>query len=335
MVACSWLLFLISLASFATSAPTTISDRGVIDDLGKLASDEADALNTLVKTGIQTLTELLDALSTGQIEQNGLEGIVNTTGANATATNVNGTVTKAATACPDIAVLFARGTTEPGNMGFLTGPPFTTALQNYANGSSIAIQGIDYPADVAGFKAGGSSLGATTMADLTNATMAACPSAKVVLSGYSQGAQVVRKACTMLGAATAAGLNSVVMFGDPGNGTSVPGVDAARVFTACHAGDNICKGGSLVLPPHLNYSSDAPAAAMFVMQKTGLGMGSADAVMQGMADIPMMSATAAAASSSSADQGLGGATTVMDLASSDAAKNGAKKGIMGMLGLGA
>jgi hypothetical protein len=226
------------------------------------------------------------------------------------ATNVTAT---AQSACPDVAVLFARGTDEPGNMGFLTGPPFTTAMQHYANGTRFAIQGIDYPATSAGFLGGGSPLGAIAMAVLANETAAACPNTKVVLSGYSQGAQVVRKACALLNnstvGATSTSLSSVVLFGDPANGTAVPGVAADRVFTACHAGDRICEGGVLVLPAHLNYSGDAPAAAMFVMQKTGLGMGSADAVLEGMGDVPMMSTMAVDANSA---VGLGQDTVVTD-----------------------
>jgi cutinase len=50
----------------------------------------------------------------------------------------------------------------------------------------------------------------------------------------------------------------------------------------------ICQGGQLVLPQHLNYSSDAPAAAMFIMQRSGLGIVSDDAVMQGMGNVPTM-----------------------------------------------
>jgi cutinase len=97
--------------------------------------------------------------------------------------------------CAAMTVLFARGTLEPGklfargretkegqgddemekmgeklltsdkgNVGILTGPPFFAALAGYMNGTGkLAIQGVDYPADIAGFLAGGSPIGATTM----------------------------------------------------------------------------------------------------------------------------------------------------------------------------
>lgn len=285
------------VTSSVYGAPTP--EAGLLGDLGGVLSKDLN-LTDIIDTGITTLASLIVALKSGQIDQNGLWGIINVNNitTNVGGANINGTRNFLSTikgdtiaGCPDVAVLFARGTNEPGNMGFLAGPPFVTALQHYTNGSEVAIQGLDYPASILELKAGGSPVGAELMAALANATRESCPDAKVVLAGYSQGAQVVRKACGFLGNATASQLNSVVLFGDPGNGTAVPGVSADRVFTACHDGDRICQGGSAVLPQHLNYSGDAPAAALFVMQKTGLGMGSSDAALDGMGDIPMMEAT--------------------------------------------
>ncbi|KAK9773622.1 putative Cutinase-domain-containing protein [Seiridium cardinale] len=297
------LVFLAGLILLITSAyAAPRPEPGLLGDLRAEISKDLN-LTEIIDTGITTLASLILALKSGQVNQNGLWGIVNINNitANAGPDNTKGTNNFLSTikgqteaGCPDIAVLFARGTKEPGNMGFLAGPPFATALQHYANGSQLAIQGVEYPANIVGFKAGGSPEGAETMAALANATREMCPSAKVVLAGYSQGAQVARKACGFLGTDAAAQLTSVVLFGDPGNGTAVPGVSADRVFTACHDGDRICGGGLAVLPQHLDYSSDAPAAALFVMQRTGLGMGGSDAVMDGMSNIPMMNATAQA-----------------------------------------
>jgi len=42
-----------------------------------------------------------------------------------------------------------------------------------------------------------------------------CPNAKIVMSGYSQGGQLVHNAAAMLPAATMAKVSSVVIFGDP------------------------------------------------------------------------------------------------------------------------
>jgi cutinase len=57
--------------------------------------------------------------------------------------------------CADLTVIFARGTTEPGNVGLLTGPPFLDALHEQLGNRSHAFQGVEYPATFAGFNANG------------------------------------------------------------------------------------------------------------------------------------------------------------------------------------
>lgn len=42
-----------------------------------------------------------------------------------------------------------------------------------------------------------------------------CPSSKVVMSGYSQGGQLVHNAAKLLPAETMAAVSAVVIFGDP------------------------------------------------------------------------------------------------------------------------
>ncbi len=39
---------------------------------------------------------------------------------------------------------------------------------------------------------------------------------------------------------------------------------ASKVDVYCHAGDNICVNGDLILIPHLTYAENAAAAAAFV-----------------------------------------------------------------------
>lgn len=45
---------------------------------------------------------------------------------------------------------------------------------------------------------------------------------------------------------------SVVIFGDPNDGDAVGSISDDRVKVICHDGDNICDGGIIVLPAHLN-----------------------------------------------------------------------------------
>lgn len=58
-----------------------------------------------------------------------------------------------------------------------------------------------------------------------------------------------------------------MIFGDPKNGDAVGDIPADKVKIICHDGDLICDGSVVVLPPHLNYQQDAPAAAQFVASK--------------------------------------------------------------------
>lgn len=63
-------------------------------------------------------------------------------------------LTKSAS-CADVTVVFARGTTEPGNVGLVTGPPFFDALKEQLGNKSLAFQGVKYPATFAGFNKNG------------------------------------------------------------------------------------------------------------------------------------------------------------------------------------
>jgi hypothetical protein len=57
--------------------------------------------------------------------------------------------------CADVTVVFARGTTEPGNVGLFAGPPFFDTLSEQLGSKSLAVQGVEYPATFAGFNQNG------------------------------------------------------------------------------------------------------------------------------------------------------------------------------------
>lgn len=54
--------------------------------------------------------------------------------------------------CKPITVIYARGTIELGNVGSITGPPFFNALEELVGEEQIAVQGVDYPANILGCK---------------------------------------------------------------------------------------------------------------------------------------------------------------------------------------
>jgi cutinase len=100
--------------------------------------------------------------------------------------------------CKPVTYIFARGTTEIGNMGSTVGPALEKALESAFGQNNVATQGVTYPADVAGAISGalspGTAQGARTMASLTQQVLSKCPDTKVILAGYSQGAEQVHGA---------------------------------------------------------------------------------------------------------------------------------------------
>lgn len=81
-------------------------------------------------------------------------------------------------------MIFARGTTEPGNVGDDVGPFFFDALTAKKPGK-IIVQGTNsYPADVWGYLGGGSDTGAADMAASVKKAAQKCPKSSIVLSGF-------------------------------------------------------------------------------------------------------------------------------------------------------
>ncbi len=67
-------------------------------------------------------------------------------------------------ACTEYTVIFARGTSEPGNVGILVGPPFFNALEPLVGKSALTIQGVnDYSASIDGYLEGGDPVGSAEM----------------------------------------------------------------------------------------------------------------------------------------------------------------------------
>ncbi|KAJ5414218.1 hypothetical protein N7509_000845 [Penicillium cosmopolitanum] len=179
-------------------------------------------------------------------------------------TGAQETYNEAGGTCKEYTVVFARGTAEPGNVGVLVGPPLFDALLDTFGDSAIAIQGVNnYAASVQGYLAGGDAAGSTEMARQIEAVKSKCPQTKLIASGYSQGCQIVHNAASKLQATTASWISSVLLFGDPKNTQPLSNIPASKVYTACHAGDDICKNGILIGPAHLTYALNVEDAAKF------------------------------------------------------------------------
>jgi cutinase len=91
-----------------------------------------------------------------------------------------------AAACPDVEVVFARGTFEPPGIG-ATGQAFVDSLLAKSAGKSVDVYAVNYPASL------DFATAADGVIDASNRVIemtANCPDTKIVLGGYSQGAAV-------------------------------------------------------------------------------------------------------------------------------------------------
>ena len=159
--------------------------------------------------------------------------------------------------CPDIEVVFARGTNDTPGVGRV-GQAFADALNAQIGGRSLTTYGVNYPASYDFLAA------ADGAADATNriSSMAAdCPSTRIVLGGYSQGAAVVDMLAGIpplgnkigeIGSAPplpgglVPNVAAVAVFGNPATKFSNPitsSVFGGKAIDLCKDGDPICSGG--------------------------------------------------------------------------------------------
>jgi hypothetical protein len=87
--------------------------------------------------------------------------------------------------CTKNIVLFARGTTETGQLGITVGPVLSYGL----SGRDWSVVGIPYDADMAGDACLGLP-GGMVAKDMINQAAKKCPNAKLFVSGYSEGGMV-------------------------------------------------------------------------------------------------------------------------------------------------
>jgi hypothetical protein len=176
--------------------------------------------------------------------------------------------------CPNVQVLFARGTGEPAGVG-QTGQAFIDSLRSRIGGKSLDVYPVDYPASHEW------STGLDGIKDASThveAMAANCPNTEMVLSGYSQGAAVMG---FVTSTAVAEGVDpatvpkpltpqvanhvaAVVLYGMPNvramNFLGQPPVVigptyAAKTIQVCVPEDPVCSDG-LSLTAHRAYAND-------------------------------------------------------------------------------
>jgi cutinase len=95
--------------------------------------------------------------------------------------------TASAANCPDVEVIFARGTNEAAGLG-LPGGAFVDSLRSKVGGRSVGTYAVNYPATYDFLAAAN---GANDASAHVQYMIGACPNTRLVLGGYSQGAAVI------------------------------------------------------------------------------------------------------------------------------------------------
>jgi cutinase len=181
--------------------------------------------------------------------------------------------------CNDIEVVFARGTGEPAGIGRV-GQALVDALIPLVGGQTVGSYGVNYPATYDFLTA---AEGATDATNFVSSLVAQCPSTKIVLGGYSQGAAVMDMLAGIpplgnkIGEVGSApplpsdldkNVAAVAVFGNPSAKFSIPITNstfAGRAIDLCADGDPICsRGRNPFAHTHYETSDFIPQAAGFV-----------------------------------------------------------------------
>ena len=170
--------------------------------------------------------------------------------------------------CPDVEVVFARGTGEPAGVGGV-GQAFVDSLRSQLGAKSVAVYPVNYPAssdfaDTTAF-AGTVVDGIRDAGTHVQSTAANCPDTRVVLGGFSQGAVVAGFATAAevppgvpgalvpspLPPDVADHVAAVTLFGKPSGefldkygapAIAIGPLYAPKTLDLCASGDSICDG---------------------------------------------------------------------------------------------
>ena len=161
---------------------------------------------------------------------------------------------RAADACADVEVVFARGTGEPVGLGRV-GDAFVDELRGDLLGRTVTAYAVNYPASYDFLKA---AEGANDASAHIQATAATCPDTRIVLGGFSQGAAVVDFLTATQGPVlgftnvltpdVGNHVAAVATFGNPSNKFGRPLATwsqayGARTIDLCNGADPVCSPG--------------------------------------------------------------------------------------------
>jgi len=159
--------------------------------------------------------------------------------------------------CSDVKVVFARGTDDTPGLGRV-GDAFSGALSGLIGGRSLTTYAVNYPASYDFLAAADGAADAT---NYISALAQQCPSTRIVLGGYSQGAAVVDMLAGIpplgnkigeigsappLPGSLVSYITAVAVFGNPATKFSNPitsSVFGGRAIDLCKDGDPICSRG--------------------------------------------------------------------------------------------
>ncbi len=171
--------------------------------------------------------------------------------------------------CPDVQLIFARGTNEPPGLGAV-GDALFAALQPALGGRNFDNYAVNYPASYNFLQTGD---GANDARDHIAAMVDQCPGTHLILGGFSQGAAAVSMlagvpplgntigefgSAPALDPGLASKIRAVAVFGNPGNRFNTPlstaGQFAGRAIDLCSPGDPVCVVGGRDREAHHDYS---------------------------------------------------------------------------------
>lgn len=166
--------------------------------------------------------------------------------------------------CPDIEVVFARGTNEAPGLG-VVGGAFVDALRGKVGGRSVGAYAVNYPATFDFLAAAG---GANDASARIQYMVNTCPNTRLVLGGYSQGAAVI----DVISAVPVPGVGfnnplppnapghvaAIAVFGNPSAKLGLPitasPVWGGRSIDLCNAGDPVCQTDGESVAAHRAYA---------------------------------------------------------------------------------